>query len=473
MCVTCRTAAHTSPSIHVCPRGSTYSGTIIVQPFDPKKLTGGISGSLRQEFRELELLDEITKLRYLGKISPKVTGITRNELIHSFRKWKGEKFMPKTMHHALTWNNSDPFPIDDVQADAPWQVVEKPRAKDNKKAEALDMPDKQSKDTGYVAAKGTQALTAVSNTLDTKVTKRKRDEDLDNEVTTKKACREAVHNKVQLVGFKWDNVNYSCAYDSLLTILLSVYTECKQQWLAVVPEQNAHLSRVTTWFDGKNNDVASYTAAIRHSLRHILHAQDPEVFPNGLVGTDIYALVRELLQTSEDSQSQSFACQSCHYMSESEGACNVLWDTSKEVWKKSLYRGGSYKGQSVTAWLGAIFNQKTSQICPQCERSLHQCIRYDTAPAFVALNIHNVKAEICTEVTLPDHPNRYRLCGLIYFGKFHFTCRVVDKHGDVWFHDGIKTGHNLVPEGNTLNLDSSVLQRAGKRKVSVLLYTSL
>ncbi|EIW56600.1 uncharacterized protein TRAVEDRAFT_98351, partial [Trametes versicolor FP-101664 SS1] len=49
--------------------------------FDPRKFTGGISGSLRQEFRELELLDEITKLRYLGKISPKVTGITRNELI--------------------------------------------------------------------------------------------------------------------------------------------------------------------------------------------------------------------------------------------------------------------------------------------------------------------------------------------------------------------------------------------------------
>ncbi|KAI0362820.1 hypothetical protein OH77DRAFT_1360879, partial [Trametes cingulata] len=56
-------------------------GTIIAQPFDDSKHTRGISGSLRQKFRELKLLDEITKLRYLGKISPKVTGITRNELI--------------------------------------------------------------------------------------------------------------------------------------------------------------------------------------------------------------------------------------------------------------------------------------------------------------------------------------------------------------------------------------------------------
>ena len=29
-----------------------------------------------------------------------------------------------------------------------------------------------------------------------------------------------------LQGFPWDSVDYSCAYDSLLTILCSVYQEC-------------------------------------------------------------------------------------------------------------------------------------------------------------------------------------------------------------------------------------------------------
>jgi hypothetical protein len=33
---------------------------LILQGFDPKVITGGCSGALRQEFRELELLDEIT-----------------------------------------------------------------------------------------------------------------------------------------------------------------------------------------------------------------------------------------------------------------------------------------------------------------------------------------------------------------------------------------------------------------------------
>lgn len=87
-------------------------------------------------------------------------------------------------------------------------------------------------------------------------------------------------------------------------------------------------------------------------------------------------------------------------------------------------------------------------MCPKCEQALYQRIRYDEPPAFIALSICNITAEICTKVTLPDYPDWYRLCGLIYFGRFHFTCHVVDSHGNVWFHDGMKTGNDFVPGGN-------------------------
>ena len=82
-------------SVYTClSRGSTLKGTIIILPFDTSKFTGGISGSLRQEFRELELLDEITNCRYLNQIPPKVVGVTRNGLIHSFRR-KGKSSNPQ------------------------------------------------------------------------------------------------------------------------------------------------------------------------------------------------------------------------------------------------------------------------------------------------------------------------------------------------------------------------------------------
>ena len=83
-------------------------GTVISQPFDSSKLVGGISGSLRQEFRELELLDDITKMRWEGNSHPSVTGVTRSELIHNFRKWKGKEYIPKHVHQSLSWASSTP-----------------------------------------------------------------------------------------------------------------------------------------------------------------------------------------------------------------------------------------------------------------------------------------------------------------------------------------------------------------------------
>ena len=89
-------------SIYTClSRGSTYQGTIIVQGFDQSKFMGGVTGWLRQEFRELELLDEITKLKYEGKLPPKVQGATRVALIHSYQSYKGTKYVPKIVHGAL------------------------------------------------------------------------------------------------------------------------------------------------------------------------------------------------------------------------------------------------------------------------------------------------------------------------------------------------------------------------------------
>jgi len=45
-------------------RSSSADGTLILQDFDPSKITGKISGALQQEFRELELLDNIINKHY-------------------------------------------------------------------------------------------------------------------------------------------------------------------------------------------------------------------------------------------------------------------------------------------------------------------------------------------------------------------------------------------------------------------------
>ena len=65
---------------------------------------------MRQEFRELDLLDDITSLQFDEKLPTKIAMADRkNTLIHLFIEWKGEKYMPRTMHPAIQWSKSDPF----------------------------------------------------------------------------------------------------------------------------------------------------------------------------------------------------------------------------------------------------------------------------------------------------------------------------------------------------------------------------
>ena len=90
-------------------RSATAQGTLILQGFDARKMTGGCLGALCQEFRELELLDEVTRTRYMGKLPPIVGGDTRNAVISSFQNWKGAQYVPNVVHPAIRWSKCDPL----------------------------------------------------------------------------------------------------------------------------------------------------------------------------------------------------------------------------------------------------------------------------------------------------------------------------------------------------------------------------
>ena len=64
---------------------------------------------MHQEFQELEILDDITKFRYEGKLSSKVYGNIRNTLIQTFCEWKGQQYIPNMVYPAIQWSKHDPL----------------------------------------------------------------------------------------------------------------------------------------------------------------------------------------------------------------------------------------------------------------------------------------------------------------------------------------------------------------------------
>ncbi|KAF8586746.1 hypothetical protein K439DRAFT_1297744, partial [Ramaria rubella] len=153
-------------------------------------------------FRELEILDEITKLRYERNLPSDIIGDRRNTIIREYQLWKGSNFVPKHVHAALRWSNEDPFPLLEVAEDTDWYIhneltdgnVVKHNNTQNKKGKFSHI--------AYVVAQGSKPLLYLSHDLG----------------------KNTGENPGPL-GVQWNSATSSCAYDSLITIMHSLWKQ--------------------------------------------------------------------------------------------------------------------------------------------------------------------------------------------------------------------------------------------------------
>ena len=289
-------------SYYTClSRSATASGTIIVQSFSPRLITSGASGYLRQEFRELELLDEITKLRYEGKLPDHIQGNFRNPLIRAYQKWKGTEYVPPLTHPALQWSVKDPLPLLSVVTDAPWQIIDKKKKKEVE-IETLKIH------SGFVAAKGSVPVKSGK--------KRKLEEPDDLSASAKKtkaAQMIIASDGSSPSGLIWDSDNYSCAYDALFTILYEIWSTDTKTWTRRFKDINEHhLKTLSSCFKKYMNGQASFETA-RDTIRHEIHSQSPAQFPYGTRGTSVAALTSAILAPHNFVAISSPECTNCEH----------------------------------------------------------------------------------------------------------------------------------------------------------------
>ncbi|KZV60468.1 hypothetical protein PENSPDRAFT_594049, partial [Peniophora sp. CONT] len=176
------------------------------------KLSGGLSGYLRQEFRELELLNEITRLRWEGKLKPNVGGNTRSTLLKSYLRVYGQKHCPQHVHNHLKWGDQDPLKVDyDDDNDFVWKEV----------GAASSGKNHAEKDTN--PRKRKWAETASGNKMD----------------ISRPAQKKQKTARIEpFRGLIWDSETQSCAYDSALTIFLNIYSLNVRKWQDTVCVNN-------------------------------------------------------------------------------------------------------------------------------------------------------------------------------------------------------------------------------------------
>ena len=436
-------------------RSATASGTVIVQSFSPRLIICGASGYLRQEFREIEILDEITKLRYEGKLPDHIQGNFRNPLIRSYQEWKGTDYVPPLTHPALKWSVKDPLPLLPVVTDAPWQIIDK-----KKKKEIGNQTADEVKTTnilhGFVAAKGSVPL---------KSGKKRKFEGAENMSESNKKIKAdqiviVTNEPSSPSGLVWDGANYSCAYDALFTVLYDIWSNDTNVWTRRFKEINQHyLKSLSVCFQQYINGQITFETA-RDTIRHEIHSQSPAQFPYGTRGTSVTALASEILAPHDFVTISSPECTNCEH---SEPPINdrlgfVLYE--RNDMPKSTFK-----------WLRSI-EHETHEKCPSCFSAMMQPISFKSIPSVLVfeINLRSITISKSLQFGQEGETVGLNIRGLIYHGDFHFTSRIIGIDGNVWYHDGITTRSRCENEGDIDKFSSKNLLKCRGKDLVLVVY---
>lgn len=437
-------------------RGTCAEGTVIIQGFNASVITSGIDGFLRQEFRDLETLDEITLMRYEGKIPNNVKGQFRIPFIQSYRKWCNKSHLSDNLHPAIGWKPEDDLRFTEDISYEKWR---------------RSGADKNVADDFH--------LSQIDNTSQIDK-KRKRDsgsvELVDIPAEYKSApCKK---QKYQLtnssaspsmpLGIIWDGTDYSCPYDSYFVILWNLWSDdpirltTRFKKLGRVPE-------ILAVQFGKTLLTQISIETARDVTRKTLHSIQPLFFPYRHTYSGVDRVASVFLAESDDWITGYNLCKKCGYLS----------SEAVEQWQSMIYidRAQSLNrkhpaGALISQWLTNRFSRKMSH-CPMCLSDGH---RYKMKLQTAVRRVPYILCFIVSNSTLLFDPilrytynNRQyslKIRGIIYHGESHFTSRIITQDGQVWHHDGINTGRACSYEGTLHSLTASHALNTSRGKVA-------
>ena len=217
---------------------------------------------------------------YEGKLPDFVTGSTRNDLITQFQQWKGEQYVPECTDTSLRWSANDP----------------------------LHLPVFRQAKVSFVPAKGSKPVRRGSPGSPPEAHPSKRQK-------TGMSLPQSgpVFDKDGPVGLEWDGEDYSCAYDTLFTILYDIWIQKPKIWTRRLRSiDNEFMTALTKGFKHFENK-RMLLEDVRDDIRSLLHAHSPNHFRWGQVGTSVGDLALTMFTPENSVSSSQIRCTNCDY----------------------------------------------------------------------------------------------------------------------------------------------------------------
>ena len=408
-------------------RSSSAAGTALIQDFPERKITGGISGWLRQEFRELNVLNEVTRLQYERCLPSGIFGPLRNPVVRAYYVWI------KTLRDDRTWHSSLQYKageqkIKAVESDATWDVDMFNALREATTKNGTCVPLKRE------AAEGVEAPRPA----------------------VKIARMETLSDSSGPRGLIWDCQDYSCAYDSLFTVLYNIWADAPTLWSARFDNISEYLSILSAGFHLVRNESITIEVA-RDTTRLKLNRVDPTEYPMGTAFTCLAALTQRMMVRAghRDSGVNFLTCRTCGYKGDTLlhiGEYLTLKDTGP-------FQDGRHKMGEIFDCLGWNLSaqQRESQVpCPRCSGSISEGrqrlvleVSINRLPYLMCIMLNEDCFYISAKLTYQQSQFDvvFHLRGIVYGDGNHFVARLITKDGRIWYHDGMTTQSICILEG--------------------------
>jgi hypothetical protein len=246
------------------------------------------------------------------------------------------------------------------------------------------------------------------------------------------------------VGLKWDQVNYSCAYDALFIGLYHIWHDHGALWsnrFASITDFTKQLGQGFESYSMKTRSLET----VRNQVRKSLANANPNGFPNGPVFTYLDILTDTMFGQRFWGRDTT-KCMTCDLV----GVDTQGYPCTRTVYKDAALKARYKEEYMLSHWLNTLRISRANGRCTACQNSLARIEIPVTAPPILhfALDDTLMRLDPAFNITVGGTAVRYALRSVIYIGNHHFTSRIVKKNGDIWFHDGIEMGITSIPEGN-------------------------
>jgi hypothetical protein len=375
----------------------------------------------------LELLDDVTRLRYSGKLPVTVDGDTRNNVITSFREWKGAQYVPSTVHKSIRWSKHSPWQeTEALDLDKRLAILENLReTKKTDKRTARSDPKPPSSVKNPITDLGLGKPSAQKRRRSSGLPMR-----IQSAASTHRANRQKLHQQPDVptgrnytapIGMRWSQ--NSCAYDSIFTPIYVLWHAHRDTWTEEIRRIGSttavQLLEGFIRFEGGQGSLEDAREKVRRTL-----ARTERGCVYGSY-TSLDNICSVLFKTSEVVFERFYQCPNGHHVRHSN-------DYDAYLSTSAVLYG------SISQWI-SIDTVQTSALCQMCGHSVGIRLKFCSCPPLLAFQLSEPTAimDYTLSVQSENRVERYALAAVIYYAHEHFTSQIITRDGRVWFYDGM------------------------------------